>query len=93
MYSKTLGWDNYSNLISFSHFRGFLKKSQFCSINGHPKQYILVDTIFNYIFHFGLPGTCLYLSPQNTPFGRRKTVCLPDLFKDIFLEVKNKTCS
>ena len=45
---------NYSNLISFLHFWVFLKKSTFGSINGHLKQYILVDTIFNYIFHFGL---------------------------------------
>ncbi len=66
-------WDNYNNLIGFSHFRVFLEKSTFASINGHPKQYILVDTIFNYRFHFGLPGKCLYLSPQNTPFGRRRS--------------------
>ena len=26
-------------------------------INGHRKQYILVDIIFNYVFHFGRPGT------------------------------------
>ena len=32
---------------------GVLEKSIFDYINGHPKQYILVDTIFNYIFHFG----------------------------------------
>ena len=51
------------------HFRVFLEKSTFCYINGHPKQYIVVDTIFNYILHFGLPGTCLYLSPQNTLLG------------------------
>ena len=48
---------------------GFSLKKKCCYINGHHKQYILVDTIFNYIFHFGLPGKCLYLSPQNTPFG------------------------
>ena len=46
-------WVDYSNLTSFSHFRTF------GSINGHPKQYILVDTTFNYRFHFGLPGNCL----------------------------------
>ena len=34
------------------HFRLFLKKSTFCSINGHPNQYILVDTMFDYRFHF-----------------------------------------
>ena len=32
-------------------------------INRHHKQYMQVDIIFNYMFHFGLPGTCLYLSP------------------------------
>jgi len=49
----------------------FLKKSTFCHINRHPKQYILVDTIFNYSFHFGLPGKCLFLSPEKTHFWRR----------------------
>ena len=44
-----------------------------CYINGHHKQYIQADIIFNYMFHFGLPGTCLYLSPQNTPFSRRRS--------------------
>ena len=52
----------YSHLVWSAgrvHFRVFLYKSTFCSINGHPKQYILVDTIiFNYRFHFGLPGKC-----------------------------------
>ena len=55
------------------HFRAFLEKPRFCYRNGHHKQYILVDTIFNYRFHFGLPGKCLYLSPQNTPFWRRRS--------------------
>jgi len=41
------------------HFRVFLSKSTFRAINGHPKQYVLVGTIFNYRFHFGLPGTSL----------------------------------
>ena len=31
----------------------FLGKSVCCYINGHHKQYILVDTMFNYIFHVG----------------------------------------
>ena len=31
-----------------------IKKTTFCYIDGHPKQCILVDTIFNYRFHFGL---------------------------------------
>ena len=46
-----------------------LKIDIFCSINGHPKQYILVDTIFNYIFHFGLPGT--YIKKVDKTTGRR----------------------
>ena len=37
-------------------------------LNGHCKQYILVDTIFKYICYVGLSGTCLYLSSRNTPF-------------------------
>ena len=50
-----------------------------CYINGTHKQYIEVDIIFNYIFYFGLPGACLYLSPQNTPFWRqqsRREMCI-----------------
>ena len=52
-------WVNYKNLIGFWHFGVFLSKSTFAAIKGHPEQYILVDTIFNYRFHFGLPGKCL----------------------------------
>jgi len=52
------------------HFRFFLKKTTFCSINRHPKEYILVDTTFDYRFHFGLQEMC-YVSSQNTPFGQR----------------------
>ena len=32
----------------------------FYYINGPHKQYILLDIIFNYNFHFGLPGKYLY---------------------------------
>ena len=46
------------------HFQVFLGTSRFGYINAHHKQYILVDTIFNYMFHVGLPGTCLYLSQK-----------------------------
>ena len=46
------------------------------------------------MFHFGLPGTCLYLSPTNTPFLRRKAgarkVYFPHCSKDIRLEVRNE---
>ena len=44
-------------ILRFTRFS--LKESTFCHINGRPKQYIQVDTMFNYRFHFGLPGKCL----------------------------------
>ena len=66
------------------HFRVFLEKPRFCYRNGHHKQYILVDTIFNYRFHFGLPGKCLYLSPQNTPFWRRRSRRQKGVFPGLF---------
>ena len=57
--------------------------------------YILVDTIFNYICHFGLQRTRLYLSPQNTPFWRRQSRHPKDVFsgfvKDMLLQ--NEKCS
>ena len=40
-------------------------------INGHHKQHLQVDIIFNYVFHFGLPETCIYASPEITPFWHR----------------------
>ena len=49
------------------------KQTIFDYINGHRKQYIQADIIFNYMFHFGLPGTCLHLSPQNTASWRRRS--------------------
>jgi len=58
--SQTPGWPPNSNLADLVIYGVFIKQSTFCHINGHPKQYILVDTIFNYRFHFGLPGKCLY---------------------------------
>ena len=66
------------------HFRVFLEKPRFCYRNGHHKQYILVDTIFNYRFHFGLPGKCLYLSPQNRPFWRRWSRRQKGVFSALF---------
>ena len=65
-------------------FSGFPLKSTFYSINGHPKQYILVDTIFNYRFHFGLPGKYLYLSRQNTPLCLRRSRRQKDVFSELF---------
>jgi len=49
-------------------------QSTYCNRNGYPKQYIrflIVKTIFTYRFHFGLPGTCLSQSLENTPFWRQ----------------------
>ena len=67
----------------------FLEKYIFCYIHGHHKQYILVDTIFNYMSHCGLPGTCLYLSPQTSA----RKMYFPDCVKDIFLEAQHEKCS
>ena len=39
-------WDNF--------YVFFLENQCFVNITGRHKQYVLVDTIFNYIFHFGL---------------------------------------
>ena len=56
--------------------------------------YIQVDIIFNYMFHPGLPGTCLYRSPGNTLFcpgsASTRNVCLNYFYKDMFLEVQMK---
>jgi len=49
----------YSHLVwrdRRAHFPAFFKKHTCCSINGHPKQYILVDTIFCNVLHSGLQG-------------------------------------
>ena len=67
--SGCFGWAPSSNLgnleicvfVSLRHYTC-------CNIIWHPKQGILVDPIFNYYrFRLGLPGKCLYFSPQNTP--------------------------
>ena len=49
-------WPPNSNLANLVICGMFIKKSTFCHINEHPKQYIPVDTIFNYRFHIGLQG-------------------------------------
>ena len=44
----------------------------FYTINEAHKQYSLLDTIFNHIFHLGPPGKYLYSSPKNQLYvGRR----------------------
>ena len=58
------------------------------------KQYSQLDTIFNYMFHFGPPGKYLQKSLKNRPpVGRRRVVGLGDLSIDILLEVQNETYS
>ena len=69
-----------------------------CYINWCHNQYILVDTIVNYIFHFGLPGKCLWNSIGIHLFGdgsvgAKTNVCFEELSKDMFLEVRNEKCS
>ena len=66
--SKTLNMST----ISTIHFQKFTFCAGFRVDLITYNQYIQVDTIF-YMLHFGLPGTCLYLSPQNTPFWRRRS--------------------
>jgi len=79
------------------HFRVFLEKYIICYINGHHKQYVLVDTIFNYMFYFGLPATCLHLSPQHSflaPAEAAPERCVlrkvyaPDCPKDMLRKVR-----
>jgi len=66
-------WLIQSGLISQSEnidfvymFNAFSVRAPTTSCSNH-----LVDTTFNYIFHSGLPGKCLYDSPENTPLRRR----------------------
>ena len=55
-----------------------------------------VDITFNYVFHFEVPGKCLYLDPQNIPFAGTRKVCFerkvyfPDLCKNIVPKSKTK---
>ena len=37
-------------------YSGFPLNKHKYDINGHHKQYIQLDNVFNYVFHFGLPG-------------------------------------
>ena len=57
------------------------------------KQYIQVDTIFNYMFHFGPPGTYIYV-PKEHPSGAgqagARKAWFPDLSKDMLLEIQNE---
>ena len=75
----------------------FLGKCVFCYINGHHKQYIQVDIIFNYMFHFDFQANVfrkvrkIHLSGASSA-GARK-MCFEDFSKDMFLEVQNETCS
>ena len=61
------------------------------------KQYIQVDTMFNYIFHFGLQEHIFNKVREMRLSGAgssgAKKVCFEDLSKDMFLEVQNEKCS
>ena len=60
------------------------QKHVFYYISGPHKQYIQVDTIFNYRFHSK--------SSQNIHFlaaAVARKVCFPDFPKDVFLEVRH----
>jgi len=53
-------WVPKSNLANLVIYGVFIKQSTFCHMNGHPNlvsniSYTVVDTIFNYRFHFELP--------------------------------------
>ena len=59
------------NLI-FNGFGRFGEKIKIYIEMEAQEQHSLIDTIFNYIFHFGPPGKYLYLRPQNPlSVGRR----------------------
>ena len=66
-------------------------------INGPHKQYILLDIIFNYNFHFGLPGKYLYNTPEirltYQGLAPGKFARFLSNYTDIFLEVQNENCS
>ena len=85
-YNGWTHWPPNSNLANLVIYGVFIRKSTFCHINRHPKQHILVDTVFNYRFHFALPGKCLWKNPENTPLGAGSTgarkVCVEDLKKN-----------
>ena len=59
------------------------------------KQYSLLDTIFDYIFHFGPPGKYLYKRQyyMSAGFAGQHVVDFGDLNIDIFLEVRDKQFS
>ena len=84
-------WGNYNTFRGFGGFGRILKL--YVGIAVH-KQYNLLDTIFNYIFHLETPGKYLCLSPKSRlSFSRRSRpwiVGFLDLFIDISLEVPNE---
>ena len=64
----------------------FSDKFEFYIRNHSHKQSSLLDTISNYIFYFGAPGTYLYLSPP-------RIIDFLDFSIDTFLELQNITYS
>ena len=59
--------------------------------NEAQEQHSLLDTIFDYIFYFGSPGTYPYKSQEmSARLACRHVVGLGDLIIDISLEVQNE---
>ena len=67
-------------------FRKVRRKQTKYTMNEAHKQYSILDTILNYIFHFGPPGN-IY-TPVPKTYSRFSFV-----FIDAFLEVQNKRYS
>ncbi len=70
-----------------------------CYINGHHKQYIQVDIIFNYIHVSFWTSRKMSLEKirkihlSGTGSAGARKVLFEDLTKDMFLEVPNETCN
>jgi hypothetical protein len=65
------------------------------TINETHKQYIILDTILNYIFYFGPPGKHLLKNPEHLLRGGRPrhVVGFGDLSTDDFEEAQNERYS
>ena len=85
-------WPPNSNLANLVIYGVFIRKSTFCHVSGHPKQYILVDTIFNYTeVSFWTSRKVPLKSPGNIPFCHRLCWRPKGVFwglKDIFWSPK-----
>ena len=80
-------WLPTSNLASLVICEVFIQTSTFCHINGNPEQQILVDTIFNDSFHFGLQEQFFTSARKTHALGAggagTQKVHFPDFSKDI----------